>query len=89
MSLLALKIEYGTLGIATIALTAIEIRHIAKAICLGKARPNTRLPPVTKTENPVAYWAFVVSWMMIVIPASAATAALFIGAALNYIPIRM
>lgn len=89
MSLLVLKIAYGTLGIAIIALTMFEIKHIAKAISLGKARPNTRLPPITKTENPVAYGAFVVSWMMIVIPASAATAVLFIGAALGYIPIRM
>jgi hypothetical protein len=89
MSLLVMQITYGTLGIAMIVLTAIAIRTIAKAIIFGTAKPNTRLPPIIKTDNPVAYWAFVISWMMIVIPASAATAVLFIGAALGYIPIKM
>ena len=81
-----IKFIYAPLaaGMAYVAYDA--TRTVAQAIKSGIASPNSRLPAVTKAGQPCAYWSFVISWCILVIPLSVVTTILFIGVVLGLTP---
>lgn len=82
-----LKGVYAILAGSMAYLAFRMVRTIIAAVRTGTARPNARLDAVTRDRHPVAYWSFVLSWSLLLIPATAGVTALLVGAVLGFVPI--
>lgn len=78
---------YAILAGGMAYLTFWMVRTIIAAIRTGKARPNARLDEVTRDHHPIAYWSFVISWSLLLIPATAGVTVLLVGTVLGFVPI--